>query len=256
MSEPPFLPRFPQPFIESLLRLLDLCNILRLLSVDKREKNGRKWLLNQHFVIAHVPTGQDAMAFAKKYPNALTNVSLKTPIQFVLLQKVSFINMLTTLYNDDFHLRSGSILQNLTHVHLYGLAKRTFTSEEWPSQITHLSFGHQFNHSIETVSLPTKLEYLGFGSGYRHPIEHLNLPQTLEMLVVGTGGGLSQSMSIGSSDKVPWNSKLGLPVPPNLKIALVNSVKHLGQYNRNFTRLEKYKTGTFTLIDISKCKLG
>lgn len=254
------LPRFPQPFVEQILLYLDLRTALRLLSVDKRERNGRAWLLNQHFVIAQVPTAQEAKAFSVKYPNALIRMSLEkvksmSTLEYLDLEKTRCIKMLATDFNDNYFFPRLWMFNCLTHLHLNNLHKPS-AIKDWPPCITHLSFGNQFHHALGKLVFPKQLEYLGFGSAYRHSVEDLNLPETLQMLVVGAGDGLNSSMSIGFTSKAPWNGKLGLPVPPKLKIVLVHSVRHLGKYNRNFTRLKKYVHGTFTLIDIEKCKLG
>ena len=55
-----------------------------------------------------------------------------------------------------------------------------------PESLEHLTFGNEFNQSLEGVTLPSSLQTLTFGSDFDQSLEHVTLPSSLQTLTFGS----------------------------------------------------------------------
>ena len=55
-----------------------------------------------------------------------------------------------------------------------------------PKNLQILTFGHNFNQSLEGVNLPSNLQSLTFGTDFNQSLEGVNLPSNLQSLTFGT----------------------------------------------------------------------
>ena len=84
---------------------------------------------------------------------------------------------------------SGEYLHNLPR----SLARLTFGHNfnhsldglTLPSSLQSLSFGRDFNQSLERVTLPSSLRSLSFGHGFNQSLERVTLPSSLQSLSFG-----------------------------------------------------------------------
>ena len=54
-----------------------------------------------------------------------------------------------------------------------------------PESLEHLTFGSEFNHSLEGVTLPSSLQSLTFGIAFNQSLEGVTLPSSLQSLTFG-----------------------------------------------------------------------
>ena len=55
-----------------------------------------------------------------------------------------------------------------------------------PKSLENLTFGNEFNQSLEQVTLPRNLQSLTFGHGFNQSLEHVMLPSGLQSLTFGS----------------------------------------------------------------------
>ena len=93
-----------------------------------------------------------------------------------------------------------------------------------PESLEHLTFGSEFNHSLEGVTLPSSLQSLTFGIAFNQSLEGVTLPSSLQSLTFGRAFNQSlegvtlpsslQSLTFGHR----FNQSLeGVTLPSSLK---------------------------------------
>jgi hypothetical protein len=194
-------PRFPQPFLESLLDVAPWADVLSLVSVDKREAVSRRWFIAARCVMlmsgisGHMPNGPsphvitqfpglrvDYMSHAWDCPDGATGFAVET-------EETS---------------RNYQIPHTVTK---FGISVNVFCEVKWPAALTHLYinkivllpeeiplppsvisivFGIDFTCPTKHFIWPQALRRLEFHQKYTHKIGTSNLPSSLEDLTIGT----------------------------------------------------------------------
>ena len=76
-----------------------------------------------------------------------------------------------------------------------------------PESLEHLTFGSEFNHSLEGVTLPSSLQTLTFGTLFRQRLEGVTLPSSLQSLTFVL---THLNQSVDRSDLAQQSAKLDL----------------------------------------------
>ena len=87
--------------------------------------------------------------------------------------------------NFEYKISKEDFPQNLTHLTFYGDFNHPIGAGVLPQNLTHLTmYWDRFNQPIGVGVLPPNLKHLELGTGYQHIFREGELPQTLENLIL------------------------------------------------------------------------
>ena len=132
-------------------------------------------------------------------------------------------------HNPLLHLRSG-----VTRVE--GIEQIRHLQHQLPNGLEHLIFGHDFNQSLEQVTLLSRLRTLTFGVCFNQSLERVNLPQGLQTLTFGYHSNrnrrLEQVNLPNSLQTLKFGDRFNQSLEP---VTMPNSLRML-TFGRDFNR--------------------
>eukprot|EP00435_Cladocopium_sp_Y103_P021588 s2044_g5.t1 len=107
-----------------------------------------------------------------------------------------------------------------------------------PCSLANLSFGHDFNQSLERVTLPLSLQSLSFGHKFNQSLERVTLPSSLQSLSLGHE--FNQSLELVTLPSSLQSLSLGHEFNQSLeRVTLPSSLQNLSfgsQFNQSLPK--------------------